>query len=79
MGYQAPPHRDRAGLARGVISPADIKGDLFELCQSKVAGRTAARQITVMKNGGGSHMDYFVAKYLMDRLHNRPFLTSCGS
>lgn len=65
-------------FARGVITPADIKGDLFELCQRKVVGRTSPDQITMMKNGGGSHMDYFVAKYLMDRLHNRAFRTTCS-
>ncbi|MGO8868378.1 MAG: ornithine cyclodeaminase [Alphaproteobacteria bacterium] len=66
-------------FARGVITPADIKGDLFELCQARVTGRTSPEQITVMKNGGGSHIDYFVAKYLMDRLNGRPFDTSCAS
>lgn len=53
---------------RGVIKPADVKGDLFALCQSTVPGRRSADEITVMKNGGGSHIDYFVAKYLMDQV-----------
>lgn len=66
-------------FARGVIKPTDIKGDLFELCQRKVEGRTSPDQITMMKNGGGSHMDYFVTKYLIDRLHNRPFQTTCSN
>ncbi|MCC7045962.1 MAG: ornithine cyclodeaminase [Alphaproteobacteria bacterium] len=64
---------------RGVIKPSDIKGDLFELCQGRVKGRTSPDQITLMKNGGGSHIDYFVAKYLMDRLNNRKFQTECAS
>ena len=64
---------------RGVITPSDVKGDLFELCQHKIVGRSSNDQITVMKNGGGSHIDYFVAKYLMDRLKNRPFHTTCSS
>ncbi len=64
---------------RGVIGPDDIKGDLFELCQGKVAGRTSPEQITMMKNGGGGHIDYYVAKYLMDRLNNKPFETACAS
>jgi ornithine cyclodeaminase len=64
---------------RGVIAPDDVRGDLFELCQGKVKGRQSADEITMMKNGGGSHIDYYVAKYLMDRHHGRPFTTSCTS
>ena len=64
---------------RGIISPPDIRGDLFELCQGRVAGRTSASQITMMKNGGGSHIDYFTARYLMDRLQGRSFSTTCAS
>lgn len=64
---------------RGVITPDDVRGDLFELCQGKVEGRRSAEEITMMKNGGGSHIDYYVAKYLMDRHHGRPFATSCSS
>lgn len=66
-------------FGRGVIKPSDVKGDLFELCQGKVKGRTLPDQITLMKNGGGSHIDYFVAKYLMDRLNDRSFQTACAS
>lgn len=64
---------------RGVIGPGDIKGDLFELCQGRVAGRVSPEQITMMKNGGGSHIDYYVAKYLMDRLKGKAFETACAS
>jgi ornithine cyclodeaminase/alanine dehydrogenase-like protein (mu-crystallin family) len=64
---------------RGVIRAEDVRGDLFELCQGKIAGRTSADEITMMKNGGGSHIDYYVAKYLMDRHHGRAFSTSCAS
>lgn len=63
---------------RGIITPDDVRGDLFELCQGKVKGRQSADEITMMKNGGGSHIDYYVAKYLMDRHHGRPFATSCS-
>lgn len=64
---------DRSGefigpFERGVIGPDDILGDLFELCQGKVAGRTSADEITTMKNAGGSHLDYFVARYLLSLL-----------
>ncbi|WP_029039893.1 ornithine cyclodeaminase [Cucumibacter marinus] len=64
---------------RGIITPDDVKGDLFELCQGKVPGRQSADEITMMKNGGGSHIDYYVAKYLMDRHYGRTFTTSCAS
>lgn len=53
---------------RGIISADDVRADLFELCQGKIAGRSSEAQITMMKNGGGSHLDYFVARYLMQRL-----------
>jgi ornithine cyclodeaminase len=53
---------------RGVIGADDIRGDLFELCQGKVPGRTGEDEITLMKNGGGAHLDYFAARYLMEML-----------
>jgi ornithine cyclodeaminase len=53
---------------RGVIGPHDIGGDLFELCRGRVAGRSSAEEITLMKNGGGAHLDYFAARYLMERV-----------
>lgn len=64
---------------RGVISIDDVRADLFELCQNKVEGRTSDSDITMMKNGGGSHIDYYVAKYLMDRHHGRPFSTTSST
>jgi len=51
---------------RGVIGPDDVRGDLFELCQGGVPGRSSAEEITLMKNGGGAHLDYFAARYLME-------------
>lgn len=64
---------------RGVITRDDVRADLFELCQKRAEGRTNESDITMMKNGGGSHIDYYVAKYLMDRHFGRPFSTSCNS
>lgn len=66
-------------FASGLISPDDVRGDLFALCQGRVAGRSGAGAITLMKNGGGSHLDYYVTKYLVDRLEGRPFSTSCSA
>lgn len=64
---------------RGVIRPDDVRGDLFELVQGKAKGRTSPTDITMMKNGGGSHIDYFVTKYLMDRHFSRAFSTTCST
>jgi len=55
---------------RGVITPGDVLADLFELCQGKAGGRTSAQQMTMMKNGGGAYLDYFVARYLMQRVRD---------
>ncbi|RDE08604.1 ornithine cyclodeaminase [Pelagibacterium lacus] len=64
---------------RGVITRDDVRADLFELCQKRAEGRTSDTDITMMKNGGGSHIDYYVAKYLMDRHAGRSFSTTCNS
>jgi ornithine cyclodeaminase len=39
-------------LERGVISLADIRGDLFDLCAGSAHGRESAREITVFKSVG---------------------------
>ena len=53
---------DIAGpIASGVITPMDIKADLFELCRGDHPGRSSTDQITCFKNGGGGHLDLFVA------------------
>lgn len=75
---------ERAGeladpIRRGIIKIEDVRGDLFDLCKGRIKGRTDPGQITLMKNSGGSHIDYFVAKYLMDRIAGRPFSTCCTS
>lgn len=66
-------------FARGVISPGDVRADLFELCQGTAPGRTSRDEITMMKIGGSSHMDYFATKYLIDRLDGKPFSTMSAS
>ena len=53
---------------RGVIRPKDIQGDLFTLCQGNVVGRTSESEITVFKNGGGAHLDYWAARYLVQQI-----------
>lgn len=64
---------------RGVIAREDVQGDLFDLVQGRVEGRRNPDEITMMKNGGGSHMDYFATKFFVDRHMGRPFRTACES
>lgn len=64
---------------RGVITKDDVQADYFELCKKSHPGRRNADEITLLKNGGGSHIDYYVTKYLMDRHHGREFSTICSS
>jgi ornithine cyclodeaminase/alanine dehydrogenase-like protein (mu-crystallin family) len=52
-------------MASGALTEADIRGDLFDLCQGRAAGRRSADEITLYKNGGGSHLDLFSAEFLL--------------
>ncbi len=49
-------------IARGVIGRDKILGDLFDLCGGALRGRTAPEDITVLKNGGGGHLDLMAAR-----------------
>ena len=51
-------------MANGVLSEADIQGDLFDLCQGRRPGRRGDEEITLYKNGGGGHLDLFTAEFL---------------
>ena len=51
-------------LARGVIAPSHVLGDLFDLCLGRLAGRASAGEVTLFKNGGGGHLDLMVARAL---------------
>jgi ornithine cyclodeaminase len=55
-------------IASGAITEQDVLGDLFDLCQGRVPGRRGADEITLFKNGGGSHLDLFTAEFLLRRL-----------
>ena len=57
-----------APLASGAITEADVLGNLFELCQGKIAGRQSAHDITLMKNGGGAHLDLMTAQFIAAKL-----------
>jgi ornithine cyclodeaminase/alanine dehydrogenase-like protein (mu-crystallin family) len=48
-------------LKRGVIRPADIRGDLFDLCARRIKGRTSVDHITVFKSVGTAIEDLAAA------------------
>ena len=52
-------------LANGVISIADIQGDLFDLCQHKVKGRQSKKEITVFKSVGHALEDLVAAQLVL--------------
>ena len=52
-------------IARGVMAPGELQGDLFDLCQSRSKGRERSDQITLFKNFGGGHLDLFAADCLI--------------
>ncbi|SEC35299.1 ornithine cyclodeaminase [Rhizobiales bacterium GAS191] len=54
-------------IASGVIRAEDIRADLFELAGGRHPGRTSDTEITVLKNGGGGHLDLMVAIALYER------------
>lgn len=47
----------------GAFAWSSIVGDLYDLCTDHAHGRTG-REITLYKNGGGGHLDLFVAEHL---------------
>ncbi|MCW5643328.1 MAG: ornithine cyclodeaminase family protein [Rhodoferax sp.] len=51
-------------IASGAITRDAVRGDLFDLCGARVAGRTAAHEITLFKSGGGAHLDLMAAQYI---------------
>ena len=52
-------------FAEGLLSPADIRADLFDLARGVHPGRRSAEELTVYKNGGGGHLDLMVAQILV--------------
>jgi ornithine cyclodeaminase/alanine dehydrogenase-like protein (mu-crystallin family) len=49
-------------LSTGVIEPADVLADLYELCSEVHPGRTGDDEITMFENGGGGHLDLMTAQ-----------------
>ncbi|QKV19147.1 ornithine cyclodeaminase family protein [Oricola thermophila] len=56
-------------LEEGTISRKDVLGDLYDLEQGGT-GRQGPGDITVLKNGGGAHLDLMTARALMDWTEN---------
>jgi ornithine cyclodeaminase len=54
-------------LASGVISKADVLADYRGLVAGD-DGRLSEDDITVLKNGGGAHLDLMTAKYILSRI-----------
>jgi ornithine cyclodeaminase/alanine dehydrogenase-like protein (mu-crystallin family) len=53
-------------IARGIIAPEKIEGDLFDLVSGRIPARRLADEITVFKNGGGGHLDLMIARAIYD-------------
>jgi len=50
-------------IAAGVLSEADVLGDLYDLVAG-TCGRATSDEITVYKNGGGAHLDTMISAYI---------------
>lgn len=54
-------------LSSGLITEADIRGDLYQLCQGTAPRRASADEITLFENGGGGHLDLMTAQLVWSR------------
>ena len=54
----------RDPLARGIITRADVLGDLADLVAGR-AGRETPAEITLFKNGGGAHLDLIAGRAIL--------------
>jgi len=57
-------------IAAGVMTEADIVGDLYALSRGECPLRERDEDITFFKNAGGGHLDLFTARFLLSRLSN---------
>ncbi len=55
-------------IRRGVITHDAVRADLFQLCKGAMTGRRTPQEITLFKNGGGSHLDLFTALHIWTEL-----------
>ena len=59
------------GLRSGAIASEHIRGDLFDLCRGRVAGRTALGEITLFKSVGSAIEDLAAAMLVWRALGER--------
>jgi ornithine cyclodeaminase len=52
-------------LAAGVVTPADVLGDLYDLVAG-ASGRMSPEEVTLFKNGGGAHLDLMTAMHVAE-------------
>lgn len=55
----------RTPLETGVISPADILADYYDLASGAFC-RQSDDEITLFKNGGGAHLDLMTSRYILN-------------
>lgn len=55
-------------IAAGVISAADVLGDLYDLVPAPGSARASDQDITLYKNGGGAHLDLMIADLIAGSL-----------
>ena len=53
-------------IARRLISPVDVSGDLYDLVRADSRQR-GDDEVTVFKNGGGAHLDLMMAFYCLQQ------------
>jgi ornithine cyclodeaminase/alanine dehydrogenase-like protein (mu-crystallin family) len=55
-------------IESGVISAADVRGDLYDLVAGAVRGRQSPTEVTLFKNAGGGHLDLMTAEVVFRQL-----------
>jgi ornithine cyclodeaminase len=65
-------------LRNGLITAADVRADLYELCRGDVPGRTDPDAITLFENGGGGHLDLMTASFLWRQASSEGFVSIEG-
>ena len=60
----------RIPIAKRIISPADVKGDLYDLVIADSQQR-CDDEITIFKNGGGAHLDLMMARHCLEQASKR--------
>ncbi|MGB3488426.1 MAG: dehydrogenase [Xanthobacteraceae bacterium] len=59
-------------IASGVMTEADVLGDLYDLAGGAAAGRRSAGDITFFKNAGGGHLDLMTCETVFEQIGGTP-------